>query len=369
MRRALALARRGLGRTSPNPAVGAVVVRGDRILGEGYHLYERRKHAEVLALEQAGDLSRGADLYITLEPCCHQGRTPPCTDAILAAGIRRVWAAVSDPNPQVGGKGIRQLVRAGLQVHVGLCEDEATELNRAFFKSVVAGIPLVTLKLAMSLDGRIATSRGESKWITGESSRRRVHRMRFESDAILVGVGTVLADDPQLNVRGRHTKSILKVILDSQLRSPENARLLEDGPALFFHSRAAGRKEREQLESRGATLVEVPADPCGLSWSAVLSELGQRKIQSLLVEGGGKVAASALSAGVVDRVAFFYGPLILGGDGKPAIAEAGIDDLSCAPRLESVRLRRFGSDALVEGRVVSRSGGIRKSPTPSSQHR
>ncbi len=347
MKRALALAARGLGLTSPNPMVGAVVVRDGRIVGEGWHLYARRDHAEVVALEKAGPEARGADLFVTLEPCCHHGRTPPCVDRIVAAGIRRVVAAVVDPNPQVSGRGLEILRRAGLVVECGLFEEAARRLNQPFFHYLRSGRPLVTLKLALSLDGRIALAGGASRWISGEASRRMVQRMRWAADAVAVGINTVLADDPRLDVRYRKGKRLTKVVLDSRLRCPAGARLFDGSPVLLFHGSRAPAARRRDL-SPAATLVEVPEGPGGLSWPAVLAELGRRRVLSLLLEGGGRVAAGALLAGVVDRLVLFYSPRFLGGDALPAVGALGLEELDKAPPFVLHRVRRVGEDLLVE---------------------
>jgi diaminohydroxyphosphoribosylaminopyrimidine deaminase/5-amino-6-(5-phosphoribosylamino)uracil reductase len=347
MRRALALAARGLGLASPNPMVGAVLVRDGRIVGEGWHLYARRDHAEVVALQQAGERARGAELFVTLEPCCHHGRTPPCVDRIVAAGVRRVVAATVDPNPQVCGRGLETLRQAGVAVECGLLDAQARRLNQPFFHFMRTGRPLVTLKLALSLDGRIALASGVSKWITGEAARRAVQRLRRAADAVAVGINTVLADDPRLDVRIRSGKSITKAVVDSRLRCPPGARLFDGNPVLLFHGPQAPAANRRHL-SPLATLLEVPEGPGGLSWPAVVAELGRRRVLSLLLEGGGKAAAGALQAGIVDRLAFFYSPRLLGGDAIPAVGELGLTELERSPRFVLRRVRRVGADLLVE---------------------
>jgi diaminohydroxyphosphoribosylaminopyrimidine deaminase / 5-amino-6-(5-phosphoribosylamino)uracil reductase len=348
MRRALRLAARGAGRASPNPMVGAVVVRNGRVVGEGYHRYDLRDHAEVVALRRAGEAARGSDLFVTLEPCAHTGRTPPCSPLIAESGVRRAFVAVEDPNPQVSGAGIEYLRRRGVEVLVGLCREEAAELNRAFFHYIVAQRPFVTLKLALSLDGKIATRGGESKWITGPRARRRVHRMRYRSDAVLVGVGTVLADDPSLDVREPRRNRVLKVVLDSRLRCPPAARIFVSGdPVVVFHGPNVADAVKRPLLDR-ARLVEVPAEGLGLAWDSLLAELGRLKVLDLLVEGGSRVAASAISAGALNRIAFFYGPCVIGGDGLSGVGDLGIDRLAGCLRFTTVRTRRLGPDLLVE---------------------
>ncbi len=350
MKRALSLARRGIGRASPNPMVGAVVVRDGVAVGEGWHRYDQVDHAEVLALNQAGEKSVGADLYVNLEPCSHQGRTPPCVERILESRIARVFVAVRDPNPLVAGQGVSRLRSSGVDVVEGACSDEAESLNEAFFHSIERGTPLVQLKMAMTLDGRIATAKGESKWITGSRARRRVHNLRFASDAILVGVNTILEDDPSLDVRGRRRKTITKAVLDSKLQTPRNARIFGSGdPVILFHSR--GRTDPTGV-GEIAELVGVDRGSDGLNWSSVLSELGGRRVRRLLIEGGGRVAASALRHGVVRRVSFFYGPKLIGADGVPGIGVLGVGRLDEALELERMTTVRLGSDLLLEGELV-----------------
>ncbi len=351
MRRALRLAARGEGLASPNPLVGSVVVRDGSIVGEDYHVYAKRDHAEVLALRQAGDRSRGADLYVNLEPCAHVGRTPPCAVAVAESGIKRVFVAVEDPNPLVAGQGIEYLRRSGVEVEVGLCREAALRLNEVFFRYIRTGLPFVTLKLAMTLDGKIAASGGESKWITGPRSRRRVQKMRFASDAILVGIETVLADDPSLDVRWKSGKRITKVILDSRLRCPDQARLFDSSdPVMIFHGSSASDRDRRRLHPRAA-LVEVTAGPAGLDWDAILAELGRHSIAGLLVEGGGRIAASLLAEGHVNRLNLFYAPKILGAEGIDGIGPLGDRSLAEAIALSDVSLRRLGPDFLLDARL------------------
>ena len=351
MRRALRLARRGAGRASPNPLVGAVVVLDGEIVGEGGHVFAGRDHAEVIALLQAGSQARGSDLYVTLEPCAHTGRTPPCVERIADAGVRAVHVATRDPNPRVNGKGLEYLKSAGIHVYEGLCEEEARRLNEPFFHRIHTGRPLVTLKLAFSLDGRVATRSGSSQWITGERSRRLVHRLRFEHDAILVGRRTVAVDDPSLNVRGRRRNGIVKVVLDTRLRTKRGARLFESGdPVVMFHSGQAPAKRMERL-SGVADLVAVKGLSGGLSWSEILEESGRRGWNSLLIEGGATVAASALRAGIVQHLLLFYGPKIIGGDGLPGFGPLGVESLDQAFPVELRRIRRLDQDFLVEARL------------------
>ena len=349
MKRAILLARRGEGRAAPNPLVGAVVVKEGRIVGEGYHVFEKRDHAEVVALRQAGTQSVGSVLYVTLEPCAHFGRTPPCADRIIESGIRQVFLAVLDPNPDVTGGGGGKLESRGIVVHEGLCRNEAERLNESYFYFVKRRRPFARLKLALTLDGMIATRSGDSQWITGESARREVQRLRYQHDAILVGVNTVLKDNPSLNVRWRHGNRITKVVLDSHLRTPQDARLFDSqDPVIIFHSEGVAAPKSSASRAR---LIPVAEKWSRLDWDEILDALGRERIVSLLIEGGSQVAASALQAGVVQKVSFFYGPKIIGGSGLPGIADLGVRRLSQALQLQSTRLRRLGSDFLVEAYV------------------
>lgn len=348
MRKALALARKGAGQASPNPMVGAVVVKAGTIVARGYHVWDRKDHAEVIALAQAGNSSQGADLYVTLEPCAHQGRTPPCIDRILASKIRRVFVAVEDANPLVKGKGIAFLRDRGLEVNVGLCREAALKLNAPFFHFIRTQKPFVTLKLAMTLDGRIATRSGESKWITGPQARSYVQRMRFESDAILVGSGTISKDDPSLNVRWRLKKPITKVVLDSRLQVPPGSRLFEsDDPVILFHSSSISQSAKEGL-ARMAELIGVSKADGFLRWDEILSALGKKRINSLMVEGGSRVAGTLLACGLANRLVFFYGARLIGSTGLPAIGELRVDKLDLAPSYEIERIKRLGKDFVVE---------------------
>ncbi|HUX02299.1 MAG TPA: bifunctional diaminohydroxyphosphoribosylaminopyrimidine deaminase/5-amino-6-(5-phosphoribosylamino)uracil reductase RibD, partial [Phycisphaerae bacterium] len=289
MRRALRLARRGQGRTSPNPMVGAVIVKSGQLIGEGHHKQVGGPHAEIRALRDAGEKARGATMYVSLEPCSHHGRTPPCTDALIQAGLARVIAAVEDPNPQVSGNGIRKLQEAGIEVQVGLLADAARRLNAPYFKHTTTGLPLVSLKAAMSLDGKIATSTGESRWITGDKARALGHRLRAIHDAVLAGVGTVLADDPQLTVRNARGRTPLRVIVDSRARTPADAALLTADaiPPIIAVTHEAPRKRLEALRKAGAEIWEMPSLGGFVDLRALMKRLGERQVQSVLVESGG----------------------------------------------------------------------------------
>ena len=355
MRRALALARRALGTTSPNPSVGAVVVKEGVKLGEGHTFPAGQSHAEVVALQGAGSLAAGASLYTTLEPCCIQGRTPPCTKAILAARIGEVHVAARDPNPLIDGRGIVDLRAAGVRVFTGDGEREAAELYRAFAKHIRTGLPHVTAKFAMSLDGKIATYTGESRWITGPRSRRRVHEMRRRCDAILVGVNTVLRDDPQLTARDRAGKAFarqpLRVIVDSNALTPPGARMLEEPGSTLIAVAGADEGRLEALEAAGAGVLRLPAaDEGGIDLAALLLVLGNRGVVDLLVEGGGRVLGSLFDAGLVDCVASFIAPRIIGGASSPTpVGGMGADSMSRVLGLGNVKVRRLDEDILVVG--------------------
>ena len=355
MAAALRLARKAAGRTSPNPLVGAVVVRNGRVVGSGYHRRAGEPHAEVDALRQAGPRARGATLYVTLEPCNHVGRTPPCCDAILRAGIARVVVAAIDPNPITNGRGIARLRRAGLRVVTGVRRRQAEALNAPFRKAMTARLPYAIAKIGQSLDGKIATSRGESRWITSPASRRLAHRLRREADAVLVGVTTVLRDDPRLTVRGvpRRPGHPVKVIVDSRLRTPPTARCLNasTAPAMVATtSRSASRIAR--LRARGAEVIRVASRGGRVPLRPLFRRLVQRGIHSVLIEGGGELLASALRERLVDRVAWFIAPRLIGGRRAPgAVGGDGIRRLGQAVRVEGMTCRRVGADLFIEGRV------------------
>ena len=365
LRMALGLAARGRGQTAPNPMVGAVLVRGGRVVGRGYHTRAGAPHAESVALAQAGRRALGATLYVNLEPCCHFGRTPPCVDAILAAGVRRVVASLEDPDPRVRGKGFRALRAAGTRVTVGPLALEARRLNESFLKRVVAGRPLVTLKAGMSVDGRIATRTGESKWITSPAARAAARQLRREHEAVLVGVNTVLRDDPRLTARSAGNGSgardgaagvqPVRVVLDTRLRTPPGARILADGagPVIILALAGAPRSRRRRLEEAGALVLEVTGRDGRVGLDAALRELGRRGISSVLVEGGSEVLGSILDERIGDRLVLFVAGRVLGGRGAlPAFGGRGAARLRDAPRLRDVRIRPIGSDFRIDGRLV-----------------
>lgn len=355
MRRALALARRGLGKTSPNPAVGAVVVRDGRIVGEGYHHKAGSPHAEVIALAQAGTQAKGATLYVNLEPCCHtEKKTPPCTVAIIESGITRLVVAMEDPNPRVAGRGLQHFQSSGIEILRGVQEDEARRLNEVFCKHITTNLPFVTLKIAETLDGRIATASGQSKWITGETARKHVHRLRSLSDAILVGVETVLRDDPLLTVRAVRGRSPVRIVVDSTLRIPLSAKVVleESGLTIIATTGAAPADKAKKLEERGVRILKIAPDGKRVSMKALMAELGRMDITSVLVEGGAEIAASALESGIVDKVAFFIAPKIMGGrDSIGAVGGASPVHLTDAVELKDMTVRRVGEDLVVEGYV------------------
>lgn len=355
MKRALTLARRG--RTSPNPMVGAVVVRDGKIVGEGCHPKAGEPHAEVFALDRAGSLAKGADLYVTLEPCCHQGRTPPCADAIIRSGVRRVFAAIADPNPKVGGRGIEILRSAGIDVQVGLMESEARKLNEAYIKRVTTGLPFVLWKAAMTLDGKIATRTGDSRWITGERARKEVHRLRSRYDAALVGIGTALADDPELTARltnrqgAKRDVNPLRVVVDSRASLPPDARVLDsEAETLVAVTRNAPEEKVEALRNAGARVLVLPAWAGGrVDLRALMVELADRGLNSVLLEGGGELAASMLDLGLIDKGLIFIAPKIVGGrSAKSPVEGEGIELMSRALGVSRPRIRRFGDDIALE---------------------
>lgn len=356
MARAVELARRGEGRTAPNPPVGAVLVRDGVVVGEGYHPAAGEPHAEIFALRDAGERARGADLYVTLEPCCHRGRTGPCTEALIAAGVRRVFYGTVDPNPRVAGQGLERLRCAGIETIAAPLSDDCRRLIAPFAKHVATGRPYVILKAAMTLDGQLATSGGESQWISGEPSRELVHRLRNRVDGILTGAGTVLADNPRLTVRLPHSgRNPARIVLDSRLRTAPGARVFSPeaaGRRLLVTADDALKERTEPFARLGVEIVAVPRDGEHPALEAVMDALGQRGLQCLLVEGGGALNGALLRAGLVDRLMLFVAPLLLGGgDGTPLFAGKGVVHLAEALRLRQMQVSRVGDDLLLEGEV------------------
>ncbi len=360
MREALALAERGRGFTSPNPAVGAVLVKAGRVIGRGFHRQAGQAHAEIAALRdaaRAGNSFKGATLYVTLEPCCTHGRTPPCTDAIFAAGIRRVVVGATDPNPNHAGRGLRLLKRGGVEVQAGVLKREAARLNESFNHWIIHRTPFVTVKAALTMDGRIATASGDSKWITGPAARHHAMKeLRRNADAILVGINTILADDPSLTYRGpgAHRKSWRRIVLDSQARTPLTAGVVTDAAAsqtLVVIASGAPAERVAALRKR-VTVVEAPAPRGRIDLKWLLEQLGGEGVTSVLVEGGGEVNAAFLQAGLAQRIAFYYAPKILGGrDSCPAVAGQGAASLQAAAELQDVEFLPLGRDWLITGSI------------------
>lgn len=352
MRAALALARRSLGRTWPNPSVGCVIVRDGRVIARGHTQEGGRPHAEADAIAHAGEALRGATVYVTLEPCAHHGRTPPCADALVAAGVSRVVSALEDPDPRVKGQGHAKLKEAGIAVEVGEGAAQAAEINAGFLLRVQEGRPLFHLKLASSLDGRIATASGESRWITGEAARADGQRLRATHDAILVGSGTAAADDPDLTCRlpGLAGRSPVRIVLDSKARLAPTSKLATTArqvPVWLVCTSAAPAASRKVLNEAGVEIVEVPAGGDGrVDVAAAAQALGARGLTRVLVEGGGQVAAAFLKAGLVDRISSYRAGLVLGGDGRSAVGELGFNRLDFAPRFRLVSARSLAGDTL-----------------------
>jgi diaminohydroxyphosphoribosylaminopyrimidine deaminase/5-amino-6-(5-phosphoribosylamino)uracil reductase len=355
MQMALDLASQGRGFTSPNPMVGAVVVKDGAVIGRGYHRFAGGAHAEVHALEAAGAAARDATLYVNLEPCNHTGRTPPCTRKILEAGLRRIVIGMRDPNPTVTGGGADFLKAQGLEVTCGVCAEQAGELNEVFVKHILTGRPFVIAKCAATLDGRIATRSGDSKWVSGEESRAFVHELRHAMDAILVGAGTIAADDPLLTARlpGRLAKDPIRVILDPRLRTSPTARVLNHSSAaetILVAGTEAPASARARLERKGVRVIEAEIRGGVIDLDRLMDQLGRMGLTSILIEGGSRTLGSAFRSGIVDKVFFFYAPLLTAGDdGLPICSGAGPEKMRDCLRLERIRTRRFGDDVMIEG--------------------
>ena len=354
MKKALDLARKGLGLASPNPPVGCVIVRNGEVVGRGWHEYALLDHAEVRALCEASKRARGATAYVTLEPCCHQGRTAPCAESLIKAGIRRVVVARADPNPRVSGRGIEWLRSAGIQVDVGILSGQAGELIEPFACRITTGIPLVISKVGMSLDGKIGTGRREARWITSPESREFGQLLRLGVDALLAGIGTVLADDPELTYRGGapRARPLKRVILDPLLQTPPGARIFQDdsaSPVLFFCGPEAPPRRRKKLERPGVEIIPVPCRGEELDLKAVLRELGQRDVLGLLVEGGSRVHWSFLAAKLVDKFYFIIAPLVLGGkQAVPSVGGKGYKSAAHSPKFKVRRCFSVGPDLVLE---------------------
>jgi diaminohydroxyphosphoribosylaminopyrimidine deaminase/5-amino-6-(5-phosphoribosylamino)uracil reductase len=353
---ALSLARLAMGFTSPNPAVGAVIVKDGALVGMGYTQPAGSEHAEVMALNQAGDKARGATMYVTLEPCCHYGRTPPCTDAIIAAGISEVYVALIDPNPLVSGRGIKKLNEAGIKTHVGTCKKEACEINEAYIKHITTGLPFVIAKFAMSLDGKIATKTGDSKWITSEEARRYAHALRHTVDAIMVGANTVVLDNPYLTARGCGGKGGIKksqpirLVVDSKGKVPLDAHIFESpGEVLLAVSAPFDPVKKDKYIQRGAEVLELPSREGLVDLVKLMEVLGKRGIVTILVEGGGKLLGSLFDHGLVDKVLVFISPMIIGGNSAVSVGGNGVENVAQALRLNRVKTMKFGEDLMVAG--------------------
>ena len=357
MQEALKLARRGLGKTSPNPMVGAVVVRDGEIVGRGWHPGAGQPHAEIFALKEAGDLALDAELFVTLEPCNHEGRTPPCSEAIIRAGIRRVVIGTTDPNPGVVGRGAERLEEAGIRVETGLLGEECRRLNETWNKYITTGMPFVTLKAAASLDGRIATRTGHSQWISNEKSRHYVHQIRAAHDAILIGIGTLLKDNPRLTARrpGLEPLSPYRIVLDSLLRTPLDSNIFgRDGrEKMFLATRRHEEKKLAPYRERVREILTLPTNDLGqLDFPALLRELGRREITSVLIEGGSEINGSALDNRIIDKICFFYAPILIGGRGSLGMLSGrGAESIDQALPVRDITIRHFDNDLCLEGYI------------------
>ncbi len=352
---ALDLARQGRGHTSPNPMVGAVIVQNSEVVGTGFHHTAGSPHAEIIALQKAKEKARGATLYINLEPCNHHGRTGPCTEAIIKAGIGRVVAAMRDPNPNVTGNGLARLEEAGVKVKHGVLEEKARQLNESFIKYITTGLPFVGVKVAMSLDGKIGTITGDSQWITGEKARQFVHRLRDQTDVIMVGIETVLKDNPRLTSRieGGGGKDPVRVIVDSSARLPFDARVIESSSTahtILAVTEQASSEKCRALEEKGVEIIVLPAQNGRVDLKALMRKLAEREYMAVLVEGGGTLNYSLLDSGLIDKLFIFIAPLVIGGKDSPtAFAGSGIDSLSKAWAVERIEMKQFDQDLLLIG--------------------
>jgi diaminohydroxyphosphoribosylaminopyrimidine deaminase / 5-amino-6-(5-phosphoribosylamino)uracil reductase len=353
MTRAIELAREGLALAHPNPRVGAVVVRGHQKVGEGFHEYDKLDHAEIVALKQAGEKARGAALYVTLEPCCTTGRTGPCTKAIIQAGIKTVYVAMADPNPNVAGKGLDELRNAAIEVHAGIAEHHARELNEDFAKWIRTKLPFVTLKSALTLDGKIAAQRGKPSEITGQPARETGQRLRHSADAILTGIGTVLADDPLLSDRTGEPRrrKLLRAILDSRLRLPLKSRIVKsaEGDVLVFTTQSPDSPKVRALAKAGVEVVRTRNRRGHVCLDTVMAELGRREILHVLLEAGAGLNGAALAADIVDKLVLFYAPRFMGEGGVPFAHASSGKPMSKLPALENVTVRTYGEDFSVQG--------------------
>ena len=352
MKRVLRLAEKGRGRTSPNPMVGAILVKDGRAVGDGYHAKAGEPHAEIIALRKAGEEAKEATLYLNLEPCTHYGKTPPCAPVVIEAGVRRAVIGMEDPNPLVKGRGVEALKRAGLDVYVGILEKECRRLNEAFCKYILNKEPFLILKVAATLDGKIATRKGESQWISGEASRRFVHRLRDQVDGVIVGIGTVLKDDPMLTARVKGGKDSYRIILDSRLRIPENAKVIEISPSktIVATTELAPGEKVERLEKKGVRVLILDSKKGRVDLKPCLFKLGEMGMMSLLVEGGSQLNGSFLDEGLIDKIFFFLSPKLIGDPQAPGMFDGhGVTSLKEAIPLNELKVRRIGEDLLLEG--------------------
>ncbi|UCH43621.1 MAG: bifunctional diaminohydroxyphosphoribosylaminopyrimidine deaminase/5-amino-6-(5-phosphoribosylamino)uracil reductase RibD [Dehalococcoidales bacterium] len=361
MKQALSLAKLALGQVSPNPAVGAVVVKDGEVVGQGYTQPPGSWHAEVMALNQAGEKARGGELYVTLEPCSHYGRTPPCTKAIITAGISEVHMAMLDPNPLVCGQGENELEREDIKTHVGEHQDEAKQINESYIKYITTGVPFITAKFAVSLDGKIATEDGDSKWISGNEARNYSHYLRYTTDAIMVGANTIIDDDPHLTCRyggkgGTAKKQPLRVIIDGKGRVPSTAQVFKElGDVLIVVGDVVESEKKKALKRVGAELLELPSDKGLVDLERLLKILGEREVTSVLVEGGGILLGSLFDRGLVDKVIAVIAPMIIGGsNAKTPVAGKGVEKVMDAIQLEGLSMEMYGKDLLVSGYVAKK---------------
>lgn len=351
MQRAIVLARKGTGKTSPNPAVGCVIVRDGIIVGEGWHKKAGSHHAEINALHDASEKSRGADVYVTLEPCSHFGKTPPCADALIAAQVAKVFIGMVDPNPKVSGKGIAKLRAAGIEVVTSVLEDHCRLLNEPFIKHVTTGLPFVILKIAMTMDGKIATAKRDSKWITNDKSRRYVHRLRSRFDAIMVGVGTVICDDPLLTSRITRGRDPVRIIVDSQLRIPMHSQVLNNSSSArtVIATTSGDDQKRSRLQLLGTEIIHCPCTNNRVDLRELLKILGDRGFQSIFLEGGAELAGEALRQGLVDKCMFFYAPKLIAGEGIGPFSGTGVGIMADAFKLEATSITTIYDDILIQG--------------------
>ena len=352
MRRALHLAEKGRGRTSPNPMVGAVLVKKGKIVGEGYHARAGEPHAEIVAIKNAGERAKGATLYLNLEPCTHYGKTPPCVPAVIEAGVKKVTVGTEDPNPLVKGRGVAHLRKAGIDVKLGILEKECHRLNEAFFKYIVKHEPFIILKMAATLDGKLATRNGESQWITGESSRLFVHRLRDQVDGVVVGIGTVLKDDPLLTARIRGGRDPYRIVFDSRLRIPENAKVVDLSPSktIVATTEMADQDKIERLQKKGVRVLISDSKSGKVDLYSSLLKLGELGLMSLLLEGGSRINGSFLDQRLIDKIFLFLSPKLIGDPLAPGIfSGAGTASLKEAISVKDLKVRKIGEDILLEG--------------------